>query len=549
MVTSRVRGHHFGPSWLLTALLGLGTSAGYSAAGTPPATGAAGIDSLFTPDLPVDLEEVVQEIDSADQPLPQRELAAATGREGGDAAAPPSNRLYWRLAAAAAAVSQDGRLQVATGPLTARLAVRLRRGNAAAVAGGAGLRAGNVVLWGGHLALRHGFGLVATDPARRGSLTADQSFGQAAGGLVIRTAQPATGAAGGVQWEPGPWRLAILGENLRPAAATPDTAAPVPGLPARWSLRLGRDGEAGQWAVLARRDTAGTAVSGTGQVIRGGLAVGWELAAWRPVVRPVASAGLAMVRWQPVPGLRAELLTGFSTGTEAARAAVLAGGPGTGWAVRLAWRERNHGAIEALFQGSRGDAGGVRPRRRAQSVSEVAWERRATAAATVFVRWRRSSRVDSEWSETEPWLPAAAVPAAVRTLVTVGVERGLRGATLTTQWRSFTVTGSATSGTRQMVAITARRQSPDRWQLWLDAAAAWGDPVDLVRGLGPLPGLVVPRHWGAWQSELLAGAARSWSRFEIRAALARRLPTASGAGAAGRPPAALSGWVDVRRAF
>jgi hypothetical protein len=99
------------------------------------------------------------------------------------------------------------------------------------------------------------------------------------------------------------------------------------------------------------------------------------------------------------------------------------------------------------------------------------------------------------------------------------------------------------------MSLGARRHVTRRWTGWLEATSAWGDPVDLVRALTPLPGVVVVRHWGRWRSEAVVGIAGELGAATVRLALARRLPEPGAAADPVPESSALEGWLEASAAW
>jgi hypothetical protein len=514
----------------LAVVLSLWPAAAPAAPGDPP---AAFPDSLAEEEIPADLVDVVRELDALDQPLPRRDvlLGAAHPRYGRGWGA---GSLRWRTGAVTGGLRHDGRFEVTGTRLTGRGVVRLRPEAAPEVVGGGHLRLGAWSAWAGHLALRHGFGLLAVDQGRRGSLAADQGLGGVSGGLAVRTAAQsgARGFQAGIETTAGRWRLASMWQ----------TAAGGPGAV---STRLALDAGSGDWAVLVQSDTAGIASSWSGRLARQATAVQWELAGRQDGPGAANLAAVAGLSWLAGPGLRLELLSGVAGGPWPVPVAVLPSGARSGWACRLGWRDRGQGALEVLLQGARLWPELSPTRRRTQQVVEMAWERRAGPGLTATLRARRTARSESTWSERNPWQPAEASPAATRTTLTAALEWERNDTRLTAQWRSFAVGAGSGGGTRQLMSFGARRGLGRRWGAWVDAATAWGEPVDLVRGLAPLPGLVVARHWGRWHSEVMAGATGDLGALSVRLALARRLPEPGTADDPEPGLPSLEGWVEV----
>ena len=230
--------------------LAVGASVAVSAAAGPPPAPTSGLpaagpaavaaDSLEVDPLTADLLETLAEFEAADQPLAQRDLPAAA-TPGTRRAGPTNVRARWRTSVLATGVRHDGRFAWEGPRLTGRTVWRLRPDRDATLTGGLQVRLGRCLVGGGHLTMRHGFGLLAADPARRASLGADRALGSQSGGLVVRTASvPESGTAqAGAVVEAGRWSLA----GLRDAAAG-GGELPAPGL-ARRSWGMGSDGSGG----------------------------------------------------------------------------------------------------------------------------------------------------------------------------------------------------------------------------------------------------------------------------------------------------------------
>lgn len=499
-----------------------------------PDAGRAEADSTLGTTLPSEILEALEDLEAADQPLAERELRAAAG-------APDRARtdfdVRWRASATGSGPRQDGRFDLRGKRLAARAAIRLRPGRAADLTGGfrAGIGTGRV--WIGHLTMRHGFGLVAADPARRTSLGADRALGGVSGGLSVRTAALPVAAApqGGVEAGFGSWNLA--------GHWGPDPAGTN-------AVRVARDGTSGAWALLAQRDTSAYAFSWSGRQSRADLEITWEMAARRPAAptpgigAATGWAGVTGLAWRPASAFRLEAQSGIAGAAWPEAVAILPTGARSGWALRALWRDRGRGVLQVLVQGARQTPRSSAPRRSALQVAELAWERQTGAGLTFALRARHAARRETTWPERTPWEPGDESAGTMRTLLAADMDWEAEGLRLGGRWRSFTSAGS-TGGTRQAFSLAGRRAFGKNLNLWAQLTAAWGDPVDLVTALSPTPGLVVARHWGRWQSETACGAAFGWGPLAVRAALARRLPEPLDDEASGVLRPSLEGWLEV----
>ena len=175
----------------------------------------------------------------------------------------------------------------------------------------------------------------------------------------------------------------------------------------------------------------------------------------------------------------------------------------------------------------------------------MSWERRPRVGLLIALRLRRVARLETTWSERLPWEPATQAPIGTRTLASALAEWEAGTAQVTAQWRSFAVGDAAVAGTRQLATLGWRRDLGRGWAGWAESSVAWGDPVDLVHGLVPLPGLVVARHWGRWRSEGMAGASFASGGLSLRLAAARRVPEPAAGSAATSGAPEWEGWVEA----
>ncbi len=90
--------------------------------------------------------------------------------------------------------------------------------------------------------------------------------------------------------------------------------------------------------------------------------------------------------------------------------------------------------------------------------------------------------------------------------------------------------GASTSGRRTLGGVRFRGRVLRKVSYLLSYQWAWGDAIDLVSAVNPLRGLVLPRHWGKWASEILLGLEYSNRLGRIMLAFSRREPALGGIG-------------------
>jgi hypothetical protein len=146
------------------------------------------------------------------------------------------------------------------------------------------------------------------------------------------------------------------------------------------------------------------------------------------------------------------------------------------------------------------------------------------------IRWRRQSKEIRNWLEQSPWLPPALSSRSEREQLVLSAERIWPSLRLLLTYRSRQELADRGDPEvvawrrRSLVSLTAQWQPPGAWRARGGWHVAWGDPVDLVSVVSPLPGIVVPRHWGHWRAETQAGLERRWDNLRIQLGGAARQP-------------------------
>ncbi len=508
-----------------TCHLALGGVAASAPSLAPPALP----DTLASPDAAPDVLEAMADLDAAEQPVPAADLTrwsvvTPAGHRPGE---PLSLQARWRTRTSAGQLRHDVRLEAAAGAAGARGVLRLEPDGRHTVAGAAWWGLGACQVWAGHLTLRHGYGLVAPDPLRRSALTADQSLAAVQGGLAARTATPGAGAGPGIGLVAGTrrWKLAALADFGGQASARASGAS-----------------GALEWGLLASTDTAATAVSCSGRVARPAFACSWEIATRRIRAGGGLAAAVIGAQWLAAPSLRFEVQSAAADGPWNEGAGVLPVSARSGWALRGAWHERGGATCDILLQGARLQPEASEVTRRSSRVAEAGWSLRPRAGLHAEFRVRRAARGETSWSERQPWEPATVAGIGTRTSAQAGLRWEAARHRLAARWQSLTADDVAASGTRQLVAITWRGAVGAHWATWVESATAWGDPVDLVRGSSPLPGVVASRHWGRCRAEVLAGLTFEAGGLHAGLAAARRETEPDGA-------ALWDAWAEVGGAW
>ncbi|MFH2053883.1 MAG: hypothetical protein ABIK96_15615 [bacterium] len=498
--------------------------------------------------VPEDLADLVEAMEIGGAPLSEDELRrlegdlrAAADREaaGSPGWSPPGQgSLSWRMQMEPAPASPATATARWKG---AGLDLKVRRGQSGGVAesplAAFGGDVGHWRIHAGNLALHHGFGLLAGAPGRSGSPGTGRSLGPSPAAIRqwCRSGDGALAEGVGVSFSAG----SLV------AAAVSGTPTTEPGMGRLQAVRLG-----------LRHVRGGVSFLGLSHPLENGLSLasewggaGWN-AAWESSLTlrdGGGSAQGAVVSLALEPNRATHLEGGWASrrggepGLLGVRPAMLATWDGSGWACRLRWKGGGLD-LELVIAGAKGrdedPADGITCR----SIREAAAACPLPGGWSAEVRWRRQVRTSWEWSERFPWTPAFPVAPEVRTLTSIRLRReGPAPGHLSLDWRNLAVDEGGGSAGRHLLSAGWSGAETRLGRARLGWSLAWGDQVDLVGVLSPLPGYALPRHWGRWSGEIMAGLEREAGIFGIQAAAARRFP------APGEPAATITEvWLQAR---
>lgn len=397
-----------------------------------------------------------------------------------------------------------------------RLRARLSPAGQQLLAGSAAGAAGPVAIRAGGWTWREGYGLLLGGAGRTGSLAADTGLGPGGGGARGWTGWPDRRGARGVALGStgGGWEVAGAWGQVEAEPATLAVAV------------LGR--RSGVWRIAAARWAGGPpALGASGHWRRGPWSGAWELAL-HPRALPAAANH---VHWSGGRRWGAEILTLVrprgATGPTAGSLPLVGTGTGSGGTLRVSWRPEPGAGLSALVAGATRDAqAAAEPQRRL--TTDVLGQAPLPADLILSARVRTTAGRVTAWSEDWPWAPPQTVAARRTQVVSLAVEGNERKPWWRLVVRSLAVDQSPTSGRRSLVTAELRAVSGRRLHWRLAWRQAWGDPVDLADAVSPLPGLVVPRHWGAWSGGWFARLGWTAGPWRLDAAVDLRTATAGG---------------------
>jgi len=365
----------------------------------------------------------------------------------------------------------------------------------------------------GELGLVQGHGLLVGAPGRGSSLAADMTLQLPRERLLtwVGSADPRTLSGFGGRAKLGSWSLRFL--NGRSSRATESSAPPTR------AVQLTRRSD--DWGISAA-GLAGPLERGlslAGSLGKRPLSGGFETLIHQsaPGIPPTGAAVL-QVGWNPARGSGLEGQLGFADLAQApglaSRPAVLPGWDGRGFTLRGFTRTGAGLSLRALVHLGRDlDRTGSRNRKE-KILIDLQAGKKLSRQIELAIRYRSTEYRTWEWSERYPWQPPRAAASQRRTILSAQValnRPGMRGRLLV---RSYGLSRNVGNGRRSLISFTGRHVLGRAWKLRGEWVTAWGDPVDLVSAICPLTGMVLPRHWGRWRSEMVLGL--EWVRGGAR---------------------------------
>lgn len=476
-----------------------------------------------------ELEDALQELDEAGAPLSASELRELLGTGESAPASRTDSRRPGRLdlglvTEPGAAEGPDPRLRIDARWGGWRVGGRIRdRVEEPSVRGALQFEGERQRIRAGNVGLAWGAGLLSAGPGRSAGLSAGERLARFRSGPVSGGSygdpRALRGVAAGLSL--GRWRSWGAYGSTEPGSAQPGPMRQVGG--------FGVAGSSANLGLLAVREQ---------KELGFGLQAGIERSRWQAAVEAAGSKPpqadypwrAVLVRGAWSLGRKCSVEGAFAAANGSAwfgagrRPALLVEDEGRGWALRGAaepvpgWRLA---AILARAVGSDPQRDASR-RRRDRTGIEVRWN--PAKGWSIQLRWRRT--LEQEWtgSERYPWLPAVA-GAEKRRMIWTAVLRRRAGPV---GWKVTLRTQSDGNGLeirhRNLLQGTGSIE-PRSWiRLQASWATAWGGDADLVSALTPMPGVLLPRHWGHWRSETALGIRLRHAAVNCNAAVSQRVP-------------------------
>ena len=370
--------------------------------------------------------------------------------------------------------------------------------------GGLQLGSGDLGMTLGRVGAGAGSGLLLARPGRQVGLAADGPLGRQSLQLRSWAGQPdeRTLTGMGAWLQRGPVRLqAAAGAHAR--SADPE------GLVLASALAVARDSWQAGCAQLTTPEGRGLSCWTSGKARSTGR-LGWsaELASWKSatghtkqVLQMVTSYQVARC-WSMQFGVALE--HGGERSPLARRSPFLRGKVGRGWAWRTRFRLGSAARLWLLVHRVEYGDSPAQPDEFRQLTWEIQGSYSLPRDLRLEARLSWQDRLRRQRSQRFPW----AVPSLV-----LDQTRGRGRLRLSGPWGprdwSLAVTFlnlARPTGNGSRALLSGRLKGTAGGLSWrVGHDLSWGQPVDLVGAINPVPGLVLPRHWGAWQSEIHGG--------------------------------------------
>jgi len=372
---------------------------------------------------------------------------------------------------------------------------------------------------GGQLGLTAGYGLLLGAPGRSSGLAADATFRRTGIRLVEWTGLPDERTVRGLALE-FRYRGCVLngmgGDYCRPGGIRPVRV-----------LSLAVSGQGTILAACAVQAGSGRGLSLWGR--REGDFLEWsgETVFWR------AGGGTRTGNsWQTVLTLRPERSCGLQVGLArrpagpgpalGRRSQFLGEQEGRGWAGRIFWRSGAGFRLDLLAASSEQRKAVPEPARTRVRTWDLILSTRPGSRTVLSARLRAVSRGQWFWSDRFRWLPAIPSPGDSRVQGQVRLVRERNGQALAVTGKWLCRIWPDHSADRFQFGASGRLAGSGGFLLRAGYGSAWGDPLDLVGAISPLPGLVLSRHWGRWRSETYVGLGYRQEQVDFWLALAGR---------------------------
>ena len=225
--------------------------------------------------------------------------------------------------------------------------------------------------------------------------------------------------------------------------------------------------------------------------------------------------------------MRAEIQVAGSTSEEGPstgqRPAVLQTWGGRGWAARWKGMLNSKTSVALLLAHSRGSHLESQARRHARQTAEIHLRYRPEPGWSLTLRARDRRDRKWSWSQDHPWLPARLEDESPQRSLLARIERRAPLHWWRLAWRRLRQGEGREMAARSLLEFKGGHQLGQGLEARLHQMWAWGQEVDLVTAITPVPGMVRARHWGRWAAETVLSLVQEGGAWVLATGLSRRL--------------------------
>ena len=418
-------------------------------------------------------------------------------------------------------VDQLSKLKIQAGRLMLRGRVRRSSDGETMTAGSTFVDLGPLEIQAGGIGMNAGYGLLIERPGRSAGLSAGQSFRSLSNRNVGWATLPEKKSLWGIgaRLKGRVWNVALMhGKSGDEKSNTPLSLFHL--VRTLGPLSLGMGG-------VYSPSQNGATFSGIWQ--SGFTHLGFELASWANK-NEEGHPGAWLVSFQAKLPLDVTLQGRWAASNSnegsnsGGRPGVLNTWGGSGWAVRLRGRASKIWLLQALISQGKGPDWDGSHGRQKKNLVDLLLLGKFSSGWEIKCRWNERIRISESWSEQYPWLPPEISREDERVSLALDIKKKQHQGAWIVSVRSLGRDGVTNSGRRTLAGIRYKGSMSAVVSFLLSHHWSWGAPVDLVSAVNPIRGLVLPRHWGHWDSESMAGIDLNTRLGKLMAAISRREP-------------------------
>lgn len=235
-----------------------------------------------------------------------------------------------------------------------------------------------------------------------------------------------------------------------------------------------------------------------------------EVAWWKPhSLSQATTAWQVFGLWNFPRGLR--LVTGMAVAQDgphsplAQRPTLLKADQGRGWTLGLIWNPVPRSRLGLQVSGASHEKYGSVFSRENRLACDLVASRSWPGGWAANTRIYLASQGRRIWSARFPWQPARNSDHQMKSLAQATLSRKSGAGYLRIQLKVFHHSDFLEFRLRSLISTVGHLSLGNNFHMRAGLGSSWGDDLDLVGAVSPMPGMVMPRHWGKWKTEVFGG--------------------------------------------